>query len=408
MILLRRRDWFYNYLNRGITLKLCVPSSSSINRIVIAGDFCPINGACEAVVGNDVVVDVYGGLRPIIENADIKIVNLEAPLTTCKHASPKIGPSLKAKPNMIKLLTDVQTSIVTLANNHIMDYGECGLIDTMKYCTSEGIEFVGAGLNLKVAAKPLLIDRTDFKLAIINATEHEFGIAGSSSPGANPQDLISIYHQIRRLRSNDFAVLLILHGGHENNPIPSPKTVERYRFFADAGASAIVSHHTHCVSGYETYHGVPIFYGIGNFLFDYPEVSHNTWHTGALLSLDISYNSIIGWSITPFVQKYNYPTYINLMSTEESQLFFKNLHAINAIINEPTHLEAIFTDFCKDSEGKILRALFLPHSRLKHVYNSAFARQLLQNSNHMRLILNLMRCEAHREMCLDILESITT
>ena len=388
-------------------METCVSAAINIKKIVIVGDFCPINGALNAVDSSNVVVDVYGSLRPIIENADLKILNLEAPLTTCKHASPKIGPSLKAKPSMIKLLTDVQTSIVTLANNHIMDYGECGLIDTMKSCTSEGIRFVGAGLNRKEAAKPLLIDGLDLKIAIVNATEHEFGIAKSSSPGANPQDLISIYHQIRRLRSNDFAVILILHGGHENNPIPSPNTVKRYRYYADAGASAIVSHHTHCVSGYEIYHGVPIFYGIGNFLFDYPNVSHDTWHTGALLTLNIAYNSIEDWSITPFVQKYNYPSYINLMSTQESKLFFRDIHEINAIINDPAHLEAKYRDYCKKIEEKMLKALFLPHSRLKRIYNSSFTKQLFQNTNHMRLILNLIRCEAHREVCIDILESIT-
>ena len=95
------------------------------------------------------------------------------------------------------------------------------------------------------------------------------------------------------------------------------------------------------------------------------------------------------------------------MSTEESELFFKNLHGINAIINDPLHLEALFSDFCKDSEDKLLRALFFPHPRLRRIYNSAFTKHLLQNSNHMRLLLNLMRCEAHREVCLDILESIT-
>ena len=89
-------------------------------------------------------------------------------------------------------------------------------------------------------------------LAIINCCEHEFSIADDDSAGANPLNPIQQYYKIKEARLNADYVLVIVHGGHEMYQLPSLRMVDTYRFFIDAGADAVVNHHQHCFSGYET------------------------------------------------------------------------------------------------------------------------------------------------------------
>ena len=74
---------------------------------------------------------------------------------------------------------------------------------------------------------------------------------------------------IQIAKEDNDLVIVIVHGGREHYQLPTPKQRERFRFYADAGADFVVGHHTHCYSGYEIYKGKPIFYSLGNFIFDY-------------------------------------------------------------------------------------------------------------------------------------------
>ena len=131
---------------------------------------------------------------------------------------------------------------------------------------------VGAGDNLQQASKPLYIKIKNKTIAILNFAEQEFSVAGKNTAGANPLNIIDNYHSIQDAKQQADILLVIVHGGHEGYPLPSPRMVQTYRFFAEIGASVVVGHHTHCASGFEVYHGVPIFYSLGNFIFDYNSV----------------------------------------------------------------------------------------------------------------------------------------
>lgn len=372
--------------------------------VAIAGDFSPIGRAEKAIVKDRICLDIYGSIRDTLNAADLRIVNLETPLTSCEEAPLKTGPSLKADPKMVELLADGCFDVVTLANNHIMDFGGKGLHDTLHTCSSAGIQHVGAGSDLADASKPLLIELFGQKLAILNAAENEFGIASLSNPGVNPQDIIDLSRQIRELRRQSYAVLLVLHGGHEFYALPSPATAKRYRFWAEAGASAIVAHHTHCVSGYEVHAGVPIFYGIGNFLFDWPTPRDPCWYEGAILTLTFLGQTVSSWEITPLFQSHEESICMRSMTEKETNIFFNKLSAYNSTIANPEQLEVMFNDFCSLNSEMYNRALFLPHRRFKRLYQSYFTKHLFSGSAHRSLLLNLMRCEAHREVCLKLLD----
>jgi poly-gamma-glutamate synthesis protein (capsule biosynthesis protein) len=185
----------------------------------------------------------------------------ECPLTLSSNAIEKIGPNLKAHPDIANVLGAAGFG----ANNHIYDYGQQGLLDALKILKNSGLAYVGAGVDLKEAQEPFFTEIKGVRLSFINIGEIEFSSAGPGRGGANPMDLIDNFHQIQNAKRNADHVIVIIHGGHEYYHYPSPQTLKRYRFYAESGASVVIAHHTHCIGGYEVYKGVPIFYSLGNF-----------------------------------------------------------------------------------------------------------------------------------------------
>src|SRR5690554_717673 len=140
-------------------------------KILITGDFCPINRADIFNIDSKKVLD--RGFQDILNQSDINITNLECPLTNSSKAISKTGPALKAHPNNIKLLKAMGFNLVTLANNHIMDYGSEGLKDTLDILEKNQIDYVGAG---KVEDEIDVIYQTkdELTIAIINVCENEW------------------------------------------------------------------------------------------------------------------------------------------------------------------------------------------------------------------------------------------
>src|SRR5699024_1090893 len=103
-----------------------------------------------------------------------------------------------------------------LANNHILDYDERGLKETLSVCKENNIKTVGAGKNLKEASKTLYIDyREEGKIAVINFAENEWASATEMTAGANPMDIIDNANQIKKAKEKANFVFVIIHGGHE-------------------------------------------------------------------------------------------------------------------------------------------------------------------------------------------------
>src|SRR5690606_22347516 len=102
----------------------------------------------------------------------------------------------------------------------------------------------------------------------------------------NPIDIIDNVKQINEARGIADYVFVIVHGGHEFFNLPSPRMQKLYRFYAEQGADIVIGHHTHCIGGYETYKGVPIYYSLGNFLFT-KQNPYEDWYLGLVLEVEI-------------------------------------------------------------------------------------------------------------------------
>ena len=245
----------------------------------IAGDFCIEPN----YIGKDLLTD---GIKELYKATDINIVNLESPVNKNgdSYKIIKHGPHLQTTEKIFDYLHELNITVVTLANNHLLDYGVQGIETTLEECKKNNILSAGAGINLNEAGKHIIIEKNNIKIAVVNFCEHEWSIATDETAGANPLDIIENLKQIQQAKATANFVLVIIHGGHEFYNLPSPRMIKQYRFFAENGADAVIGHHTHCVSGYEIHNNVPIFYGLGNMLFT-KQNEEPGWFTGLTVQL---------------------------------------------------------------------------------------------------------------------------
>ncbi|MCK5451518.1 MAG: CapA family protein, partial [Candidatus Omnitrophica bacterium] len=159
--------------------------SSSIS-IFFAGDFAPCRGFESLVLGKG--PEIFDNLQKNIAGADLSFLNLETPLCIKGKPIEKTGPNFTAHPDCIKAIKGAGFEVVGLANNHIMDFGNEGLEETIRSCKSAGLTICGAGKNLTQAQQIPIIERRGLKIAYIAVAEHEFSIAGADRAGAAPLD----------------------------------------------------------------------------------------------------------------------------------------------------------------------------------------------------------------------------
>ncbi len=367
-------------------------------KVLIAGDFCPRDRVVPLFDKED-YASVLTDVKEITTKTDWSIVNLECPVVT-GAAKPieKKGPNLHCSPYGVKALQYAGFNCVTLANNHFLDFGTDGAEETLRTLESHGVEHVGGGMNIEEASRVLYKDIKGRCLALINCCEHEFSIATTKTAGSNPLNPVRQFYSIQEAKQHADYVLVIVHGGHEHFRYPSPRMVETYRFFIDAGADAVVNHHQHCYSGYEVYQGKPIFYGLGNFCFDNKHHRDDFWNYGYMVEIEFdSMNPV--FTIYPYRQCGNKPR-VELLNRNA---FSDTIDDINTIISDSQRLNSEVEAYY-DSVEKQYENVFEP------VYNKYFfaarCRGLLPSfiSKKRRLAAsNYIRCEAHRDIMIHIL-----
>ena len=369
-------------------------------KILVAGDFCPTERLKPIVESGD-YHSIFCEVEPIIKSADYSIVNYECPAVLGNYPPiEKCGPNLSSSPKGIEAIKYAGFNIATLANNHIMDFGTQGLMDTVSLCSQYNIDTVGVGKNLEDASKILYKRKDGETLAIINCCEHEFSIAGNDSAGANPLNPIQQYYKIKEAKQNAGYVLVIVHGGTEHYNLPTPRMKETYRFFIDIGADVVVNHHQHCYSGYELYNGKYIFYGLGNFCFDKGEQKCNFWNEGYVLKLN--FNDSIDFEMIPYIQCAENPT---IDFNVDINAFNNKVKELNTLITNDTLLKKSFNNMIELKGNGYFNSL-QPYCNkyLKALYSKGLLPSFFSVFWY-RYILAIFRCEAHRDIILHALES---
>lgn len=359
--------------------------------VLIAGDFCPQSRA-KKLCEEGKYAEMLGEAKDIVEKADFSIVNLECPITQGdEHPIEKKGPNLRCSEKSVEAIRWTGFDCVTLANNHFLDFGAKGVNNTLQSCQKHGLETVGGGMNIEEASKTLYKQIDGKTLSVINCCEHEFSIATATTAGANPLNPIQQYYAIKEARTKADYVLVIVHGGHEHWQLPSTRMQETYRFFIDAGADAVVNHHQHCFSGYETYKEKPIFYGLGNFCFDDPKSKSGIWNEGYMVQLQ--FNNTVGFRIHPYLQCRE-KACVKLL---EPFSYDKRIEELNGIIANPEQLHKYQEEYYRQ-DAKKYKEMFEPldlhpiRALRKRGWFPSFI-----SKKRKALAMNFIQCESHRD-----------
>ena len=345
-----------------------------------------------------VLREALGWLRA----ADLAIVNLESPLCVKRSPIKKTGPNMRANPATARFLKHAGFRLVTLANNHIYDHGDEGLLETFEHLDAAELGFVGAGKTLEAARRPHIHEADGGTIGILNFAENEWSTTHGSRPGANPVDPILNFYDIRALKQRVDHVIVITHGGHETLGLPSGDMKKRFRFYVDAGADAILNHHQHVVSGYEVYEGAPIFYGLGNFLFDNGAQRESAWNRGLGVTLVLC-KGRVEFELH-FFDQCGSEIGIRECESSESQRRLADIETKNRVIGDADVLGEEFERLLL-GKRKMYRSYLFPSSNrvLQFLYNRGLFPELISRRKK-RLYLNLIRCESHRDALCRVIE----
>jgi poly-gamma-glutamate synthesis protein (capsule biosynthesis protein) len=377
------------------------PKSYEKITLAVAGDCCP---------WQDTITDISAGksseilkaVQPFLDKSDLSIVQWESPLTNSVTPKAKSGATVKCPPECVEFIKAAGFDVALLANNHIGDFGSESVIETIDILNKKDIKHVGAGKNITDAAKPLFLQRRGFKIGIVNIAEHEFGIAANDKAGFAPLEPLETIKIIKAVSEKTDICLVIVHGGNEYNPIPSPRMVRNSRAFAEAGADAVINIHTHCPQGIELWKGVPIIYSTGNFFFPSPWMNfkrQDFWWTGYLPRISFDKKGAFSIEITPYTFSPN-PWKIEPFDRKRKGNFCKYLAIISAIIENDGELHEYFDAWCLQMGSATI-------SLIKNLVSSWPIDYTVDSQVEKMLPLrNLLTCEAHSEMISNFIQMI--
>lgn len=264
--------------------------ASTTLSFMTSGDVAPIR---------DQGTGMLGEVAAQFKSADVSFVNLEHSLSTRGAVARGREHFHRGPPNNADGLAEAGFSCVNIANNHIMDFGDEALFETLAELRQRNIPYFGAGANLEEAGKPCLIERSNLRIGFLGYTTtlpRGFA-AGASTPGVNPinvhtayqaerhlpeypgaaptivtwtapQDLARLRSDVKALAARADVVIVYLHWGTSMTPHVHDFQQEIGHAAIDAGAHAVFGGHQHVVCGIEFYQGCPIVHGSGNLLFD--------------------------------------------------------------------------------------------------------------------------------------------
>jgi len=203
-------------------------------------------------------------LLKLFNASDINVGNLECPITNSTKEEEQQPLRMHASLNSLNLIKPFQ--IVSLSNNHIRDFQEEGIQDTLTALKEFNIKFFGIGKTQEEALKPLLIEKDGFKIAFLGITRFA-NVIENKRLGTAKDSSFLLLKKIKKLKKDGFFVIPFFHWGYEYVRIPSPRERKIAHKCINAGADIIIGSHPHIYQGIEEYRGKKIIYSLGNFIF---------------------------------------------------------------------------------------------------------------------------------------------
>ncbi|NLW55995.1 MAG: CapA family protein [Firmicutes bacterium] len=250
-----------------LSLSFTALANGGLLTIAFAGDIY-LGGALEPIVLKNPSYP-FLHIGDLCQDNDLFFANLEGPLSTRGEIYVEKTFTFRSHPQVVQCLTEGGVNVLSLANNHIMDFGPEALIDTIITLKENSIYVAGAGLNLEQARQPALIEKKDTTIAFLaynNTFPLEFN-ATDEQPGTAPGYEYFIRQDVKKARSLADLVVVSFHWSSELLKEHKPYQSTLAKLAIDAGAHLVIGHHPHVIQGVEVYkHGL-IAYSLGNFVF---------------------------------------------------------------------------------------------------------------------------------------------
>lgn len=211
---------------------------------------------------------LFSQVKPIFNLADLVLGNLEGPVST-RGLPIRKTTRFRYHPNCLTAIKRAGIDVVTVANNHTLDYGRIALLDTLKYLQQEGIPFMGAGKNETDAHQPVILQRNNLNIGFLSYNDYPYiGIVYNGKKATVARATPSmIKRDIAALRPKVDVVITSFHWGDEFAPRPNRRQKYLAHLAVDSGADLVIGHHPHILQPSEVYKEKLIAYSLGNFVF---------------------------------------------------------------------------------------------------------------------------------------------
>ena len=279
---------------------------------------------------------IYGILSEevvnIMNDADIMVANNEFTISDRGEPMPNKYYTFRANTNRVGIYDEMGVDLVTLANNHVYDFGEDAFLDTLDTLTNNDIPYVGAGRNIEEASRPYYFIANGYKIAFVNATRAEKFIltpeATDTTGGVlRAYDPTRFKETIKTAKENSDFVIALIHWGKEDSHELEQVQIDTGKEYIDAGADILIGTHAHTLQGIEFYNNKPIIYNIGDFIFN-----RESKDTG-ILNVKIDNQGNFTYSFTPC---YQHEEKTSLLSGADKQRVLNDIRSwsINTTIDD--------------------------------------------------------------------------
>ena len=246
------------------------------------------------------------GIRAFLAGNDYNIINFESPVTPCRITKKRRLAHRCGIDAFGFVKRNIKNPVLSFANNHMMDYGYIGVIDTIDAANAMELPFVGIGLNVHDACRYVILG-DEVKVGVLAVEYKKYLIATELYGGPLHESKKDCIKQaIEALKSQVDYVVMVYHGGEEFLHTPLPFTRKQLKTYLDWGCDIVVAHHPHTVQGFEVVGQKAIFYSLGNFVFDtdYQRIMDDT-DKGLLLRIEFAKDGFSFSGLPTFIDRDN-------------------------------------------------------------------------------------------------------
>ena len=374
-----------------------------MNSIIIVGDLFPVSSNAKYFAQGDIKHLFGKDICNLFAQADYRICNLEGALTDGNDRCVKTGPVITASTDTVLAYKNLGIDLCMLANNHITDGGNQGVIDTMQTLDKAGIRHIGGGINESSIPHYLIHTLADKKVCIYNVCERMYNKSTATKAGAWIYDEYVVCKELEALKSQCDYLIVIYHGGIEKFRYPSPEIKKRFHRMADSGADVVISQHTHCIGCEEYYNGAYLLYGQGDFLLMNfrPELTN----LGLIVEILIDKN---GMKIKKHMVKCSNVLRLEYVENPD----FASFDERSKKVQDDKYLEEQFRKFSKQELRLYLNAFKSPNRFLyaiKRHFPKLYFNWLISKAYHrndLLFSLHTLRSEQNREIAIAGIETL--